>query len=252
LKFVRDEDAQNDFSKLREAIGGSIYEWRAMHDTAPEDRARMEKEAEFAFKQAYAYCPYSEAAFRYAQLLIDTGRMGDALLIAKTFLKLDPFNGQVQNMVKGLEEAMKQSGTMTADQVFAEIEAQVQGNQTNHAMEMLEQMLHHPQATAPIEMRVADIYSRLLRNFDKAEEAMNRATQLEPDSSVIWYNLASLQAVERKAPAAAESLKKAFTANAAERKTNAQMVNLQENARTNRNFESIRQTPEFRAVVPGN
>ena len=28
-KFVRDEDAQKSFSKLRNAIGASIYQWRA-------------------------------------------------------------------------------------------------------------------------------------------------------------------------------------------------------------------------------
>jgi tetratricopeptide (TPR) repeat protein len=252
LKFVRDEDAQKDFSKLREAIGGSIYEWRASHDAAPADRARMEKEAEFAFKQAFAYCPYSEAAFRYAQLLIDTGRMDDALLVAKTFLKLDPFNTQVQNMVKGLEQAKGQPAPVTVDQVFSQIEAAARGNQTNRAMEMLDQLLHHPQATGDILMGVADLYSRLLHNFGKAEEAMQRATQLEPGSSVMWYNLASLQAVDRNAAAAAESLKKAFAANAVERKANPQMLDLRENARTNRNFEYIRQTPEFRAVVPAN
>jgi Flp pilus assembly protein TadD len=252
LKFVRDQDAQKDFSKLREAIGGSIYEWRAEHDAGAEDRARMEKEAEFAFKQAFAFCPYSEAAFRYAQLLLDTGRMDDALLVARTFLKLDPFNPQVQGMVKGIEGARIQPGAVTIDQVFKEIQAAVQGNQSNRAMEMLEQLLHHPQANGDILMQVADFYSRLMHSFGKAEEAMQRATQLEPNSSIMWYNLASLQAVERKPAAAAESLTKAFAANAVERKTNPQMVDLRENARTNRNFELIRQTPEFRAVVPGN
>jgi Flp pilus assembly protein TadD len=101
-------------------------------------------------------------------------------------------------------------------------------------------------------MQVADCYSRLFRDFDKAEEAMVRATQLDSNSSVMWYNLASLQAFERKAAPAAESLKKAFAANDVERKSDPKMVNLRENARTNRNFQSIRQTPEFQGVAPGN
>ena len=209
----------------------------------------MEKEAEFAFKQAFAYCPYSEAAFRYAQLLLDTSRPGDALLVAKTFLKLDPFNGQVQNMVHGLEEAQRQPASVSVDDMFNQIEAEVRGNQITHAMTVLDQLSHHPQANAMILMRAAELYTRM-RNFDKAEEAMGRATQLEPNSSLAWYNLASLQAVEQKAPEAVESLKKAFAANAAERAANPDMADLRDHARTNHNFDLIRQTPEFRAVVP--
>jgi tetratricopeptide (TPR) repeat protein len=251
LKFVRDEDAQKNFSKLRSAIGGSIYEWRAKNDADEAGRARMEKEAEFAFKQAFAYCPYSEAAFRYAQLLLDTGRMGDALLVARTFLKLDPFNGQVQNMVRGLEEAQQPPKTVTVEDVFNQIEAEVRGNQIIQATTMLDQLSHHPQANAMILMRVAELYTRM-RNFDKAEEAMTKATQLEPNSSLAWYNLASLQAVEQKTAAAVESLKKAFAANVAERAADPNVADLREHARTNLNFGLIRQTPEFRAVVPEN
>src|SRR5438270_2018234 len=38
---------------------------------SPDSQRRALKEAEFAFKQAYAFCPYSpEAVFRYINLLI--------------------------------------------------------------------------------------------------------------------------------------------------------------------------------------
>ena len=71
-KFIRDEDAQKGFSKLRSAIGASIYQWRADNSRVPAERARLAKEAEFAFKQSFAYCPYSEGASKYAQLLLET------------------------------------------------------------------------------------------------------------------------------------------------------------------------------------
>ena len=55
------------------------------------------KEADLAFRQAFALCPYSpEAVFRYVQLLLQLNRMDDALLVAQTCLKLDPDNGQVR------------------------------------------------------------------------------------------------------------------------------------------------------------
>ena len=189
LKFVRDEDAQKDFSKLREAIGASIYKWRAHHTTSPQYRARMEKEAEFAFKQAFAYCPYSEAAFHYIQLLLDSNRLGDALLVAETFLKLDPFNGQVQDMVRQLRAFNNaQPASLSLDKVFAQVQQYARNNQTKAAADLLEQVEAHPAVTPTILMTVADDYTQLLHDYPKAEEALKKATQLEPSSSFPWYS----------------------------------------------------------------
>jgi tetratricopeptide (TPR) repeat protein len=260
-KFTRDEDAQKGFSKLRTAIGGSIYEWRAQHSANPAERARMQKEADFAFKQAFAYCPYSEAVFRYAQSLLDARRVEDATLVAKTCLKLDPYNPAMQSMVDQLTrmgKAEAPAGTTTAttgtttvnsDMVFAEITAALRANQTNHALELLDKMLHLPQANVPLLLRVAEMYAQM-GNFTKSEEAMQRSTQLAPSASVTWYNLAQLQAVEGRAADASVSLGKALAANAIERTANAQYANLREYARTNPVFDRIRQTPEFRAIIP--
>src|SRR6185503_5654824 len=65
---------------------------------------RMLKEAEFALKQSYAFCPYSpEATFRYLELLLRTGRVNEAQLIAKTSLKFDPNNGTLKNAISDLD-----------------------------------------------------------------------------------------------------------------------------------------------------
>src|SRR5439155_3507530 len=51
-------------------------------------------------KQAYAFCPDSpEALCRFINLLLTTGRVDDALLLATTSQKLDPFNGQIDNLI---------------------------------------------------------------------------------------------------------------------------------------------------------
>ena len=107
LKFARDDEAQKAFSKLRSSIGG-IYSWRlglapSGGPVPPQWIAKTEaqrkmllREANFAFKQAFAYCPYSpEAVYRYIQLLTGLeGRFDDALLIAETCHKLDPEIGR--------------------------------------------------------------------------------------------------------------------------------------------------------------
>ena len=115
LKFIGDSGAQKAFSKLRSSIGG-LYAWRITElsrllqsGQQPADKLALEqqrvlREAEFAFKQAYAFCPYSpEAVFRYVQLLAGMGRVDDARLIVRTALKLDPYNSSLQGLLAQLQ-----------------------------------------------------------------------------------------------------------------------------------------------------
>ena len=58
---------------------------------------------DFAFRQAFAICPYSpEAIFRYVNYLVTEGRIEDALRVAGTAQSLDPGNSQVENLVTEL------------------------------------------------------------------------------------------------------------------------------------------------------
>ncbi|MCX6923958.1 MAG: DUF2723 domain-containing protein [Verrucomicrobia bacterium] len=165
-KFIHDDDAQKSFSKLRSSIAG-IYAWR-LTQSPPEyrpktnaDYQRLLKETDFAFRQAFAFCPYSpEAVFRYAQLLLQLTRFDDALLIAETCLKLDPYNGQVRGLVENIKSYKKQSaGIEQARTNFQQMEDEVRKNpsdvqaafnlagaylqmqQTNRAVEVLDGVL---------------------------------------------------------------------------------------------------------------
>lgn len=126
-RFVRDDDAQKAFSKLRSAIAG-VYFWRINEagrkgnecaqrgDAAGQSRhlaeqQRMIRECDFAFRQAFAFCPFSpEAVFRYANLLMSLGKFDDALLIARTFQKLDPNNASAKGLIEQLLDVRKQIG----------------------------------------------------------------------------------------------------------------------------------------------
>jgi hypothetical protein len=103
--FARNDAAQKSFSKLRGSIGG-LYAWRAIHAEESAEKLRMQKEADFAFRQALALCPYSpEAVFRYVQLLLSENRQKDALLVAETSSqRIDPANGQVKGLVEQLKK----------------------------------------------------------------------------------------------------------------------------------------------------
>ena len=175
----------------------------------------------------------------------------EALRAARDFLKLEPNNPALQNIVDQLEKSQSQPAAVPLDVIFNQVTAALKANQTNQAAGLLEQVLHSPQANGMILTQVAQFYAEM-RNFAKAEEAMLVATRVEPNASQSWYNLANIQAFQGRAAEAAESIKKAFAANALELAANPRMMDLRENARTNPMFNSIRQTPEFRAAVGTN
>ena len=131
--FIRDDVAQKVYSKLRCAIAG-IYNYRLFTTAKPgPEQQRMGKEADFALRQAFAFCPYSiEVVARYVQLLANFHRFDDALLIANTCLRLDPNNGQVAGLTNTIrtwkEEAARRDA---ANQPLDQLEKTVQENPTN-------------------------------------------------------------------------------------------------------------------------
>jgi hypothetical protein len=89
-RFVQNDYSCKTFSKLRVSIAG-LYAWRAEHAKTSNEKERMAREADFAFRQALALCPYSpEASKRYADFLKSRGREADASLVTRTAERLSP------------------------------------------------------------------------------------------------------------------------------------------------------------------
>lgn len=138
-KFVRDDFAQKAFSKLRSAIGW-IYGWRIGYECLPDyrpktpaEQQRLAREAEFALKQSYAFCPFSpEALHKYITLLLSANRVQDAQLVAETTLKFDPGNPvflSYANQLRAFSGNQKQVAQVQ-DQ-FAQLEKQFRDSPTN-------------------------------------------------------------------------------------------------------------------------
>lgn len=250
-KFVRDDNAQKAFSKLRSSIGG-IYAWRVANSKSPAEQQRMIREAEFAFKQAFAYCPFSpEAVYRFVNLLLSMQRIDDAIAIVKTCQKLDPDNPSIDGLL-GQVEKMKtdmtgQPGASPANAVFSEVGRLIQANQTNEAMQLLDQLVASPNVDAPSLMRAAQAYVQFAQ-IPRAENVMVKMAALTPDNAETWYNLGGLQAAQGKL-IATQALQKSFEINAAKRKQDPKTMDLKEHARTDQNLAPIRATPEFQKLV---
>lgn len=264
-KFVRDDNAQKSFSKLRGAIGG-VYAWRLRHAANNQaERDRLLKEADFAFKQAWAYCPYSpEAVYRYVQLLAENGRIDDAVLVAETCYAFDSENLGVRDLVRNLQQMKANPGALAppSNDLLLQLEAKYRGEPTNletafnlasmyiqmqratDAYGILDALLANPKADPRTVLSVAEAY-RQLAQIGKVEMAMQRYTQLAAESPEAWYDLAAIQAAQGKAREAAQNLDRSFVLDAARRQKDPKARDLRGQFPSDVRFEQVRSAPEF-------
>jgi tetratricopeptide (TPR) repeat protein len=208
-RFVRDDQGQKAFSKLRSSIAG-VYAWRI---SDPKNRnpvaiQRMIKEADFAFRQAFAFCPYSpEAVFRYVNLLLSMNRLNDAAIIAETCLKLDPYNATVLDLVSKLHSFQKgQTGSSGQGMPTASLEqleknvkdnpnnfqavfdlagAYAQMHQPDRSVTLLDRVLNSPQAQPNTWRSLIPAYSSIARTqgIEAATAKMEAVAREKPDNT---------------------------------------------------------------------
>jgi hypothetical protein len=106
-RFIQNAYSHRMFSKLRSSIAG-LYAWRLKQATGASEKERMAREADFAFRQAWALCPYSpESVFRYVNLLTEQKRGTDALLVAGTAAQMPAMQGKDGEQIRNLVEQLK-------------------------------------------------------------------------------------------------------------------------------------------------
>jgi tetratricopeptide (TPR) repeat protein len=274
-RYIRNDYAKKIFCKLRCSIGG-LYAWRLGPLAPPEYRAKsnadyqtLRKEADFAFRQAFALCPYSpEAVFRYAQLLLQLNRLDDALLIAQTSLKVDPSNGQFTGLVNSIQSYKKQAGGREqAINTFQRITDEVRTNptntqqvldlanyylriqQTNRAIQVLDKAVSDPGADTSLFLKVAQQYAQM-GNPAKLESTLERLVKMPAAGPEGWYDLAVLKASLGKSSEALAALKQALELSAQRLQQNATARDLLKAARNEPRFDTLRQTPEYKTMVP--
>jgi thioredoxin-like negative regulator of GroEL len=182
-KFIRDDQGQKSFSKLRTSIAG-VYAWR-VNDPGnhnPVAQQRMFKEGDFAFRQAFTFCPYNpETTFRYINFLLSfpQPRFEDALLVASTCLKLDPNNAGVRGVVNNIKNWKKEAASNPVAQSLERQQKLVQENPMNFqaafdlasmylqmhmptkALDTLSQMLNSPHADPAVLRGLLQAYSSI-------------------------------------------------------------------------------------------
>ena len=271
-RFVRDDNAQKAFSKLRSAIGG-VYFWRINTSKTGEENQRMIREAEFAFKQSFAYCPYSpEAVYKYVTLLIQLQRTEEALMIAETSLLFDEDNPAMVGLAQNIRDIQRGQLPMTATPptvaqgALAQLEEQYRTNQqnlelafqlaslylqmqrSNDAYRLFENLLAQTNADSQTILSVANAYSQL-GDAASLERALQRLTRAMPTHPEAWYDLARAQGVLGKVPAALQNLQKAVQLSNERLRQDPAAKNIAQDALTNQSFAQMRALPEFLRIV---
>ncbi|PYI82495.1 MAG: hypothetical protein DME26_17450, partial [Verrucomicrobia bacterium] len=304
-EFIRDSDGQKAFSKLRSSIAG-VYAWRVQKSAAEMQKAltennnaeyqrktaeyqRVLREADFAFKQSYAFCPYSpEAIFRYVNLLVSIGRVEDARTIAVTSQKLDPLNANMDNLIQELNRisggprsaapgpvppvAMTAGGTSSASpqdqmaQQIAQLEAMVKENSNNlqavYQLALGYAQIQQPDKALTLVDRLlndpkADNTSLLfaaqicnsLNQLPRVEQALSHIAHSQPNSPEVWFDLAGVQALQQKETQAIDSLRLALNVSAKRLAKDSNAPNLHSNAMVDSRLNSIRQSPAFQQLI---
>lgn len=262
--FVRDNDAQKAFSKLRSSIGG-LYAWRIQNTRNSAEQQRVLKEAEFAFKQSFAFCPYSpEAVFRYINILVSLNRFDDALLLSRTAILFDPANGQLKGLIDELERIRRSTGGVAnspgtapalgrVQEMMQQILAALESKQTNQAIQMVDVMLQSNSTDVNAMLFAAQMYNQTFQ-YPKAEQALAKYATLMGEHPEAWFDLAGMQALLNKTNEAFTSLKAALLYEAKRKAKEAggnpsSPHNLLELAKTDPRFGSLRSLPEFQPFI---
>lgn len=316
-RFIRDDDGQKAFSKLRSSIAG-IYAWRCFPTTCPAEyrqktpasQEALIRETDFAFKQSFAFCPYSpEAVYRYVNFLLQLNRLDDAAIVAKTCQKLDPFNDQIVGLVDQLNKFKQDAGMRSQGMTqLQQMESMAQTNpgnlpnlltlaanyvqmqNTGRAFELFNTALANPaitvqdvaqilQIVSPVggqtkldataiarvcdatlnspsvsatdAAEAAQVYSQM-GNMAKLETALQKLVTLQPTVPEPRFDLARLEATLGQTGPALDDLKASLQLNAARLKADPKARDLKVEALKDPSFNSLRNNPSFKLLVPAN
>ncbi|MGA3269161.1 MAG: DUF2723 domain-containing protein, partial [Verrucomicrobiota bacterium] len=295
-RFIRDEDGQKAFSKLRSSQAG-VYAWRCSPACPPEyrqktpaDEQALIRETDFAYKQAFAFCPYSpEAVFRYVTFLTEqasnaenrgrfdqaTRYFDDALTVAQTCVKFDPYNGQAQELIVSLNKFKQESSDhMQFSAQLQQMEDEARRDPTNFqnvlTLAQVYDQMQQTNAAVALFQSALPLFDRVLaasnatyvnvaamaqiayqmHDLARLESALEKLGALAPDQPEPRYDLAALQAEVGKSSNAMENLQAALALNAKRLATNPSAHNLLNEARTDARFNSLRHLPAFQSLVP--
>ena len=124
-----------------------------------------------------------------------------------------------------------------------------QSQKPDAAVALLDKTLNDPKLDANAALSIAQAYAAL-GNATKLEAALEKLTKLMPANPEAWYDLAVLKAGVGKSAEALSALRQALDLSAKRLQRDPKARDLLASARKEERFGTMRQTPEFKKMVP--
>ncbi|HEX9045919.1 MAG TPA: hypothetical protein VF988_02735, partial [Verrucomicrobiae bacterium] len=222
-----------------------------------------------------------EAVYRYVNFLLGMAQteemsgqpekaaahFDDAIMVAETCQKLDPYNESIKgliNTVKSYKEQVSQrmqayNQVETMETVARTNPANVQNlvalggvymqmQQTNRAVELFNTALSRPEVRFNDAAALAQYFAQL-GNYGKLETAIRKMVSLAPDQPEPRCDLAALEAMTGRSTEALSDLKAALELNTKRRAQDPKAADLVTVIRTDPRFGPLRSLPEFQKIL---
>ena len=124
----------------------------------------------------------------------------------------------------------------------------IQIQQNDRAGQILDGILNNPKADANVIFAVAQIYAQV-NNLPKLEVTLQKLVKMIPDQPEAWYNLAATKAGLGKSSEAVQDLRQALELNAKRAAQDPKAHDLRPEAEKDTRFNSIRDLPEYKALI---
>jgi tetratricopeptide (TPR) repeat protein len=208
--------------------------------------------------------------YRYVQLLVNMRRVDDAIAVAETAQKLDPYNTQFAylignlNNIRAQSEAMGQS-TAQLEADVTKLEKQIKPDSTNfveqaelaqklmqlgqndRAYKALDDIVNNPKVPVDMVMQVAEAYSHLGQPT-RLQNALEVLARLAPDSPEAWYDLAASHALLGQDSQAIDCLKKSIELNNKRLAKDPKARDLRPSLQADTRFAKLRDTAAYKAL----
>jgi tetratricopeptide (TPR) repeat protein len=146
-------------------------------------------------------------------------------------------------------ESMAQTNPANVQNLVLLGSAYIQMQQSDRALKLFDVALARPEISVVAAQSIAQ-YCAQLGDLPRCQKAIEKLVALAPDQPEPHYDLAALDAVLGRSPAAMQELKMALDLNARRLAANPKATDLLETARTDDRLNNLRSLPEFQKIVP--